>query len=98
MFGIEEHVFLDEDGRGPYLRTEECEWCNAPFPEAAATVTLLFDPDGYGYDTRVVCGQCDRHGPPMSSRRARKEAADRLETNMSLLERLGWALIHRARR
>jgi hypothetical protein len=81
-----------------HLQVDECQWCEAPFPEAAATLRASYDPDGELYEVEVICDQCDRYGPPQSSRRDRREWASRLETRWSRLERLGWALIRRANR
>ena len=80
------------------LDVDECEWCGAPFPEAAAHLIALYAPDGELYEVEVICSSCDQHGPPMSSRRDRREWASRLETKWSRLERLGWWLIRRAQR
>jgi hypothetical protein len=75
-----------------------CEWCDAPFPEAGPTLVARYDPDGDLFEVDVICSTCDQHGPPMSSRRDRREWASKLRNKWSRLERLGWWLIRRAQR
>jgi len=75
-----------------------CQWCNAPFPEAGLTLVTRYDPDGDLFEVDVICSKCDQHGPPMSSRRDRREWASKLQNKWSRLERLGWWLIRRAQR
>lgn len=84
---------MSSDGGVRPLEATECMWCGAPFPGASARYVVCYDPHGNQYEERIVCDNCNRKGPPFSSRRQRIEWAWKIEPQMSRLERLGWWLI-----
>ena len=81
------------------IATGSCDWCDAPFPEAAPFRIYAYNPeDGRHFETETLCESCRRYGPPGGSRRQRVEWAWTIEPQMSRLEKLGWWLIRRANR
>jgi hypothetical protein len=97
--GVGEYIARSDWNGGPYLAVDACEWCEAPFPEAAANVIVSFDPDGCHSDTVGVCDSCREHWGVLSeAKKHRVRAARANKIAMSRLEKLGWRLIERARR
>lgn len=98
-FGLEDYLRRDDYSSRLYVdATGGCEWCDRPLQDIGKSLRVYFGPDGNWYETELLCEPCDRYGPPGGSRRKRIEAAWTIEPQMSRLEKLGWALIHRARR
>lgn len=97
--GLGEYLQRDDwNGRIHVDATGGCEWCDRPLQDIGKSLRVYFGPDGQHLETDLLCEPCDRYGPPGGSRRQRMEAAWTIEPQMSRLEKLGWALIHRARR
>jgi hypothetical protein len=98
-FGLSEYFFRSEwNGMLHLHATGGCDWCDRPLQDIGKSLRVYFGPDGQHLETDLLCEPCDRYGPPGGSRRQRMEAAWTIQPQMSRLEKLGWALIHRARR